>query len=42
VRSAGHTRIVEIVAGKTIELEFDKTFTFPGPVEIAPEPRQKM
>jgi hypothetical protein len=41
VRAAGQTRIVEIVAGKKIELEFDKTAPNPTPSEPAPEPRSK-
>ncbi|HEV3385415.1 MAG TPA: hypothetical protein VG097_11420, partial [Gemmata sp.] len=41
VRAAGQTRIVEIVAGKKIELEFDKTAPNPTPSEPAPEPRAK-
>lgn len=41
VRAAGHSRTVEIVAGKTIELEFDKVFTVPSKPEPAPEPRAK-
>jgi hypothetical protein len=41
VRAAGQTRIVEIVAGKMLELDFDKIATNPTTVEPAPEPREK-
>jgi hypothetical protein len=41
VRAAGQTRTVEIVAGKTIELDFNKTEKIPTIPEPAPEPRPK-
>jgi hypothetical protein len=41
VRAGGKSRIVEIQAGKTIELEFDKNFTIPPKAEPAPAPKPK-
>ncbi len=41
VRAAGQSRTVEIIAGKIIELDFDKPFTVPEKPEPAPEPRAK-
>jgi hypothetical protein len=42
VRSGGEVRIVEIVAGKTLELDFDKPPPDPKIIpEPAPEPKEK-
>jgi hypothetical protein len=41
VRAGGQTRIVEIIAGKTVELDFEKAEVIPTKQEHAPEPRPK-
>lgn len=39
VKAGGQTRVVEIIAGKTLELDFEKPATVPAKTEAAPEPR---
>jgi len=41
VRAGGQTRIVEIIAGKTVELDFEKAEVIPTKQEQAPDPRPK-
>ncbi len=41
VRANGQVRYVEIVAGKTVELDFDKTLTPTVKLEVAPPPHEK-